>query len=249
MNKPRNRKLLITFYIVAALIIILCSTFIWYVKDYYHAVDIDSAMSSTETVSVTATDTGTLFDGPGTTDALIFYPGAKVEPTAYAALLKKLAKSGIDCFLVNMPYNLAFFGINKADSIIDNYSYEHWYIAGHSLGGAMAASYTAKYTDELDGLILLASYSISDLSGATFPVISIYGSNDGILNTEKVASSRSLMPDKYSEYIIEGENYGSVHYLHSTSVASFASFLRLASLFIASFNVSSFFAKWNLIRL
>lgn len=207
MNKPRNRKLLITFYIVAALIIILCSTFVWYVKDYYHAVDIDSAMSSTETVSVTATDTGTLFDGPGTTDALIFYPGAKVEPTAYAALLKKLAKSGIDCFLVNMPYNLAFFGINKADSIIDNYSYEHWYIAGHSLGGAMAASYTAKYTDELDGLILLASYSTSDLSSATFPVISIYGSNDGILNTEKVASSRSLMPDKYSEYIIEGGNH------------------------------------------
>lgn len=40
-----------------------------------------------------------------------------------------------------------------------------WYVGGHSLGGAMAASYAAKHTDELDGLVLLAAYSTADLTG------------------------------------------------------------------------------------
>ncbi|MCD8075289.1 MAG: hypothetical protein LUF27_09725 [Lachnospiraceae bacterium] len=79
---------------------------------------------------------------------------------------------------------MAIFGINRADDVMKEYDYEHWYISGHSLGGAMAASYAAENTDKLDGVILPAAYATKDLGDLA--VLSIYGSNDGVLSVEKV---------------------------------------------------------------
>lgn len=152
-----------------------------------------SATQSNPTAKVTDIEDGWLFDGPGTTTAMVFYPGAKVEASAYAPLMQETAASGIDCFLMKMPANLAIFGINRADVVrsdIAGYSYDHWYIAGHSLGGTMAANYISKHTDNWDGLILLASYPTDDLSKTKLRVLSAYGSKDDILNLKKVESAR-----------------------------------------------------------
>ena len=57
-------------------------------------------------------------------------------------MMRKLASECILCILVKMPLNLAVFDINAADGIQTKFSYiDNWYIGGHSLGGAMAASY------------------------------------------------------------------------------------------------------------
>lgn len=93
-----------------------------------------AALKSDDTVTVTQTAYGWFFDGPSETDALIFYPGGKVEETAYAPLLHALAERGMDCCLVSMPFRLAVFGVNKADQVMAQYDYAHWYIGGHSLG-------------------------------------------------------------------------------------------------------------------
>lgn len=90
---------------------------------------------------------------------------------------------------------------------MEKYDYEHWYIGGHSLGGAMAADYAAGHSSAFDGLVLLASYSAKDLSDASFPVLSIYGSEDGVLNMDKVESSRKFMPQVYGEHVITGGNH------------------------------------------
>lgn len=92
-----------------------------------------SATQSNPTAKVTDIEDGWLFDGPGTTTAMVFYPGARVEASTYAPLMQETAASGIDCFLMKMPANLAIFGINRADVVrsdIAGYSYDHWYIAG-----------------------------------------------------------------------------------------------------------------------
>ena len=144
--------------------------------------------------------------------ALIFYLGAKVEDLAYASLLKQLAADGIDCYLVHMPDNLAFMGMNRADKIMETYSYNHWYLAGHSLGGAMAAVYADKNSEKLDGLIFLAAYSTKDLSDTDLKVLSIYGSNDGVVNMDKVTEGRKLMPSVYEEFCIQGGNHAGYGY-------------------------------------
>lgn len=200
-----NRK-----YILAGILIIiiaLISYGAYYVNDYYHA-DENALkyMNGTDDVSVLKMDNGLFIDGEGNETALIFYPGAKVEYTSYLALLTRLADEGVDCFLVEMPFNIAFLGQDSADKIIDNYNYTRYYMAGHSLGGAVAANYI-KETNNTDGLILLESYSTDKISK---PVLSVYGNEDKILNHEKYDEFKSLMGDGLSEVVIDGGNHAQV---------------------------------------
>ena len=71
----------------------------------------------------------------------------------------------------------------------------------------MAASYASNHLEELDGLVLLAAYPTNDLKSEHFSVVSIYGSEDGVLNMEKMEKGRGLMPNDYSEVCIEGGNH------------------------------------------
>ena len=129
------------------LVLLLAAAFFIYTADYYRAdQNALDALKSDEAVAVSETDYGWLFDGPGAADALIFYPGAKVEETAYAPLLHRLAAEGMDVCLVKMPFHLAIFGKDRAKDVMREYTYENWYIGGHSLGGAMAADFAAGHS-------------------------------------------------------------------------------------------------------
>lgn len=129
----------------------------------------------------------------------------KVEYTAYIPLMQECADRGILCALVEMPFNLAVFDINAADGIKEAYpEIKNWYIGGHSLGGSMAASYLEKHIDDFEGLILLGSYSTVDFSDSNLKVLSIYGSEDRVLNKEKYEQNKSNLPDDYSETVIDG---------------------------------------------
>ncbi len=202
MKKPV--KILITVLVIVG---VLTGASFWYVNDYYHAKDTQDALADTKTVRVQDMSYGYFVDGPGEDTALVFYPGAKVEDISYLPMLKEIAAGGMDCFLVKMPGNLAVLGANRAQGVIDQYDYDHWYIGGHSLGGAMAASFAAKHTDELDGLVLLAAYSTKDLSQSGLMVLSIYGSEDQVLNREKYEQDKTNLPDDTQEYVIKGGNH------------------------------------------
>ena len=58
-------------------------------------------------------------------------------------------------------------------SAMQEYNYDHWYISGHSLGGAIASSYSYKNSDKLDGIIFLEAYSMKDLSNTNLKVLSL----------------------------------------------------------------------------
>lgn len=144
-------------------------------------------------------------------DLIIFYPGAKVEYVSYLPLCYALSEQGVDCYIVKMPGNLAFFGMDKAEKIMEQYDgYDNYYLMGHSLGGAMGASFVAediaKY-DRIKGMIFLAAYPTTSLQKEGFEVLSIYGSEDLVLNMEKIEEGRQYMPDDYTELVIEGGNH------------------------------------------
>ena len=60
---------------------------------------------------------------------------------------------------------------------------------------------------DFDGLILLGSYSTADLSGSGLTVLSVYGSEDGVMNREKYDEYKSNLPEGFTEVIIEGGNH------------------------------------------
>ena len=68
----------------------------------------------------------------------------------------------------------------------------------------MAAEYLSSHSDTFDGLILLASYSASDLHNSNISVLSDYGSEDHVLNMEKYQSNKKNLPADLTEKIIQG---------------------------------------------
>ena len=194
--------------IIPAVIFLLAGIiFLVYTSIYYHADEsVHYSLESDDNVKVIQTEFGWLFDGPSESDALIFYPGGKVEETAYAPLLHKLASQGMDVCLVKMPFRLAFFGVNKADCVMEQYDYDHWYIGGHSLGGVMAADYASEHSSKLAGVYMLAAYPTKPLDEKTDASI-IYGSEDGILNMKKMTAAKQYLPDGNREYVIKGGNH------------------------------------------
>ena len=190
----------------AVAMLLLCGICWMYAADYYHADDVVvAAMSPDAGVAIEQTGNTLVFIPEDAETGLIFYPGGKVEYTAYAPLMRALADNGVLGVLVRMPLNLAVLDVNAANSIPEQYpQINHWYIGGHSLGGSMAASHAANNTSAYDGLVLLASYSTANLRAFGLPVISIFGSQDGVLNMEKYAEYRRNLPAAFEEHIIEG---------------------------------------------
>jgi dienelactone hydrolase len=142
---------------------------------------------------------------------LIFYPGGKVDPRAYAPIAKEIASRGTLVVIVPMPLNLAVFAPSSAADVISAYpEVKVWVVGGHSLGGSMAANFARKNPSLVKGLLLLASYPASsdDLSKFDLPVLSIYGSLDGLATREKIDASIPLLPSDTIWKPIDGGNHG-----------------------------------------
>lgn len=201
MKIKRALKRIALFFML--LIVVAGIVFYLYTKDYYHA-------ESQDYVVTEETKDYIIYGERDSVCGFIFYPGAKVEEYAYSPILSMLADSGICCVVAKMPFHLAVLNPDAAKQVVKEIpTVEHWYIGGHSLGGAMAADYAATYHSEemqgknFMGLILLAVYPTKEIY---CPVLSIYGSEDSVLNHEKYQSTRSNA-NTLTEYVIEGGNH------------------------------------------
>ena len=228
----RRKALRITLLALGALIVACAVGFFAYTSDYYHADETALAVLASEGSSPGESDvsdenegeseitiaeragSGTISFVPQNPQAgLIFYPGGKVEHTAYAPLMTALAERGIACVLVEMPFNLAVFDIDAAAEARTLVQEEGglsdipWYVGGHSLGGSMAAAFLAENASDYAGLVLFASYSTEDLSDLGLNVISVYGSNDQVLNADAYAENLPNLGDNPAELVIEGGNH------------------------------------------
>ena len=194
-----KKNIKIAVIIIVAIVILSVGTFLIYASDYYRADD--TAIAAMQIDSVTKLDDRLIIvtpDTPGKT-AMIFYPGAKVEYFAYLPLMEKIKdSSGIMCILVKMPFNMAIFDPNAAEEIMEQFpEIENWYVAGHSMGGAMASYYASNNQDKVKGLILLGAYIYGD-----FPenkALTIYGSFNTSV-AEKINYTENIV-------VIEGGNH------------------------------------------
>lgn len=192
--------------LTAAFLLLLVLGCGMYVSDYYRAEE--TAGDLLPSVATEILDDRMVFIPEEAEAGLIFYPGGKVEFTAYAPLMAQLAEQNILCVLLKMPLNLAVLDMDAAAGIPEEYpEVAHWYLAGHSLGGSMAASFAGKNGDAYAGLILLAAYSTGDLTQTGLKVCSLYGDRDGVLNLEKYQKYRSNLPEDTLERILEGGNH------------------------------------------
>ena len=212
-SKKFHKKKLVAGIVLLVLFALILTCGI-YLSDYYKAdfSEIERVLGKSESqlYEKSLLKEGTLCFLPkaGAKTGFVFYPGGKVQYNAYEPLLAKLAEKGIACFLVKMPFNLAVFNINGAEKVLNQFpEIENWFIGGHSLGGSMAASFLGKNQFDIKGLILLASYSTVDFSEVDIKLLSIFGSEDKVLNLEKYTENKSHFSKNAKEVVIEGGNH------------------------------------------
>jgi pimeloyl-ACP methyl ester carboxylesterase len=188
-----------TLIAAAVLVILLAGAFFVYVSDYYRADAAVTAMVASDSTLSKSGDMIVITPAVPYDTALIFYPGGKVEYTAYVPMLKKLADRGVAVVLVKMPFNLAVFDVNAADRVYGKLpSVKNWYIGGHSLGGAMASSYAAGHADKIKGLILLGAYIYGDVDPRD--ALTVYGTMDLQLDLSKIDYDENVV-------VLEGGNH------------------------------------------
>lgn len=137
---------------------------------------------------------------------LVFIPGAKVDPWAYAAILQGLAEDGVTVVITRPWLNLAFFDPRGLDSFTSAApDVDVWSVGGHSLGGVRACQLAA----DADALVLFGSYCATDLSATDLPVLSLAGSEDGLSTPEKIGAARDQLPGDAEMVEIDGASHAS----------------------------------------
>lgn len=141
---------------------------------------------------------------------LIIYPGGRVDARSYAPVARAIAEQGYLAVIVPMPFNLAVTDAGAAGRVIAAHpEIAHWAAGGHSLGGAMAASYAQTHPGAVQGLVLWAAYPAGNtsLAGQRLSVVSIYGTNDGLVSQDEIDASRALLPADTRYVTITGGNH------------------------------------------
>lgn len=141
------------------------------------------------------------------TALLVLYSGGLVRPQAYEWLGRALAADGVQTVIPVFPLDLAVTGVGRADALIRKFGAgKTVVIAGHSLGGAMAAQYARGHTDQLEGLILMGAYPAGNvsLSDTALPVLSLLAEHDRVAAADDVRGGLTRLPASARLTVIPG---------------------------------------------
>ncbi|MBN8217290.1 MAG: hypothetical protein J0L75_11660 [Spirochaetes bacterium] len=134
---------------------------------------------------------------PAAATGLVFYPGGLVDTHVYDRLLSRFAAQGTFVAVAKMPGHFAFFDLEAGRRLQGRFpGVASWVIAGHSLGGSMAASAVSAMPGIWKGLILMDAYppdgdSLKSWSGA---VLSLYSSREKTNDVARQEKTLSLLP-------------------------------------------------------
>ena len=188
------------------------------------AVDSDDGVSLERTnggyvLEPTETDAET--GEPTITDTnvgLVFYPGARVTPSAYVESLAPVARdANVTVVIPSMPLNLAIvdYGVARTGlrshaataEMAERPDIEQWYVGGHSLGGAMACWYADDHRDDVEGLVLYGSYCDRNIADRGLAVLSIAGVQDTVIDASDYERGVSKLPAAATVVELDGLNH------------------------------------------
>jgi hypothetical protein len=153
---------------------------------------------------------------PPRASGLLFFPGAVVDPVAYAPLARAAAEAGHLTILVRVPRRGMLGGaetpglIPRARTLMKAFpEVGAWLVAGHSRGGEIAARFGRDQPGALAGLLLIATSHPRDfsLAHAAFKVTRLSGSHDGLASPEKLVANRPNLPAGTRLIVVDGGNH------------------------------------------
>lgn len=212
-ERPRWRRwLAVTVTVLAALVVLAIGAWVLLLPDVESAPL--AAVLDDPDVSVVLDGDVTIAPATGTpTGTVVFYPGAGVPPEAYLPTWAPVVEAeGVRVIIPAMPLRLAVLDSDAAVAVrvAAGDGDGPWWLGGHSLGGAMAASFLAG-TDvgEWDGLVLWGAYPAGDglADRDDLAVVSVSGARDGLTTPDEVEASRDDLPSDAVFTELEGVNH------------------------------------------
>lgn len=190
----------------------------WSVIAYRASGEARLALESSETIAVTRGEHHWLFQRHGDPPSvgLLFYPGALVDPVAYAPLLRSVAAAGYPAVLIEVPRRGALGGADGAEPLNRAVSatlavpgVSRWVVAGHSRGAVIAARFAQTNAPSLAGLVLIGTSHPRDfsLAASRLPVMRIYGTRDTVADVEKLERTKPNLPPGTKHIRIDGGNH------------------------------------------
>lgn len=193
---------------------------IWSVLAYRATAEAHAALESTSAVEVSAHDGYWRFQPQvGAEVGLLFFPGALVDPAAYAPLARAVAERGHTVILVQVPRRGAFGGAESTElslrymralsESVASGGPRQWVVAGHSRGGVISASVVRSLRAGIAGLILIGTSHPRDFSLAhlKIPTMQIFGTRDTVADVDKVIAARRNLPASLEIVEIAGGNH------------------------------------------
>lgn len=191
----------------------------WSLVAYRASPDARLATTSTAAVRVEHEDGVWRFvpvDTAPAASALVFFPGALVDPRAYAPLGRAIAAAGHLVMIVELPRRGAFGGADspelaaRIDAALARRELAGGFVVGgHSRGAVVASRVAAESRPGLRGLVIIGSSHPRDhdLSGLTIPVTKIVGTRDGLASPNEVRENAALLPAHTRWIWIDGGNH------------------------------------------
>lgn len=143
-----------------------------------------------------------------TSQGLVFYPGAKVDPYSYLPTFQGLVAEGLTVVIVEPLFNMALFdttALSEITGVAPNVS--QWFVGGHSLGGVKACMMAGD--PAIDGLMMMAGFCANDLSARDIPALQLLGDRDGLVDLQAVDDASALLPERTERTTIVGANHAS----------------------------------------
>ncbi len=147
---------------------------------------------------------------------LLFFPGALVEPAAYAPIARGVADRGYVVLLIEMPWRGGFGGADSPQvferahaAMAASPDVRRWVAAGHSRGGVVAARFVHGGDPRVAGLVLIGTSHPRDFSLAdrVLPITRVFGTRDTVADVEKLDATRGNLPPATRMVRIDGGNH------------------------------------------
>ena len=143
------------------------------------------------------------------TTGLVFVPGSRVDPRAYAHVLRPLAKAGYLVTVLKEPFGSSIVDPNHPRRVIAAHpEITRWVLAGHSLGGVTAAAFADDHPvvdgAPVAGLVLWASYPAGAIKRTDLVVTSISADRDGLTTPAEIEQAKKSLPPRTTHVVVPG---------------------------------------------
>ncbi len=193
----------LSLLVLAALILLA-----WYQIDGQPLPETDQFMTG-DGYTVTESEDGSFVFRPDASNGhgLLIMHGALIKPKSYVKTAAFFAQRGYTVLVPSGAARLSIMAVDGAAESMKEFEVRDWFFIGHSMGGFSTLTLISRHRPNVRAVALWASSQPSDFSDLYFPILFLWGDNDGLLPAERLAEGKPNLPATVEYVTLPGGNH------------------------------------------